>query len=460
MNCPNTQDWDLLAMEATDEQTADSLLAHLKECPECRGAYEQARRSHLDRIRMYDQLDRGHDSLREQLMAALPPQPARSRADRLVRGWRHTGDFVMSITHRVGARATIGLVSAAACIGFVVLVMTYAGGHSAFAAAIEQFQQAKTIVCRISTTASVPGGTTTFQQTGKLHFSAEHGSRIELLMYGAPMLIQYAPPQGPTTSVTPLSRTYTVIDTQAADQGEQRGNGPDDFILALSKLKGQASGELGRKDLDGVDSLGYEITGELLGLGSGEGIRSELWIDAKTYLPVRYVAEIPMPQAADGGMLQMVYDQFEWDTPLDPKFFVPEIPADYTRLDARMPVPDEAALIKGLGNYAELTDKYPPALNASTMVTDFSTTMGARIASAMARGEKAPDQQSLMQKGVEIGSGFAFYQILARGGHSPEYFGKTVSPGQADAVLLRWKLTDDQWRVIYGDLRVETTRAQ
>ena len=81
MNCPNEQDWDLLAMEALEERAAAPLLAHLKECPDCRGAYEQVRRSHLDRIRMYDQLDRGHDSLREQLMAALGSH-LRERKDR------------------------------------------------------------------------------------------------------------------------------------------------------------------------------------------------------------------------------------------------------------------------------------------------------------------------------------------------------------------------------------------
>ena len=40
-------------------------------------------------------------------------------------------------------------------------------------------------------------------------------------------------------------------------------------------------------------------------------------------------------------------------------------------MDAKAPAPDEAALIRGLGNYAELAGKYPPALNASTMVIDW-----------------------------------------------------------------------------------------
>jgi hypothetical protein len=463
MTCPKKSELDLLAMEAFDGERQARLLGHLRECLECQRAYEGARRGHLDRIRMYDQLDRDHDELREQLMAVLPVEPTRSRADRFVRGWRRMGGFAMSINRRLGGRATIGLLSAAACIGIAVLVMTFAQGKNAFATAIEQLQKAKTIVCRVSTATSVSATPMPFRQTGKIYFSAEYGSRCELSMNGAPMIIQYAPPQGPITTVTPLTRTYTVVEQQAAGQPGQPGNAPDSFIHALMKLKGEASRELGRKNLDGVEALGYEISGQLLGLGQGEGVRSELWIDSQTYLPVRYVAEMAMPEVPGtgfkGGTCQMVYDQFEWDTPVDPKLFAPDIPADYTRVDATMPTPDEGALIQGLSNYAELTGKYPTALSASTMVTEFSSALGARIASAMFQGKKAPDQKELMQKSLEIGAGIAFYQKLAAEGHSPEYYGKTVKPGQADAVLVRWKLPDGQWRVIYGDLRTVTMPA-
>jgi len=73
---------------------------------------------------------------------------------------------------------------------------------------------------------------------------------------------------------------------------------------------------------------------------------------------------------------------------------------------------------------------------------------------------KAQDQKVLMEKSLEIGSGIEFYQKLIREGRSPEYFGKTVTPGQKAGVLVRWKTEDGQLRVIYGDLRVETLPGQ
>jgi outer membrane lipoprotein-sorting protein len=379
---------------------------------------------------------------------------------------RHVPRRLVAMFHSKSAR----WLAAAAVAAAVLLTINFwpgkagrGGPGSAFAAAIEQFEKAKTIVCRITT--SVSAGAVPIQQTGKVYMSAEYGTRCEMLMNGTPMLTQYSPLQGPSTIVTPATRTYAVTNPQAAGEqghGPQGGGSPDCFIRALSKLKGQATRELGRETVDGIDALGYEIAGQLLGLGSGEGVRSELWVDANTYLPVRYMAEVPMAASTgiNGATMRMVYDQFEWDTPLDAKLFTPEIPADYTRVEAKRPASDEAALIKGLGNYAGLAGKYPAALTAATVTLDLSTVIGRRVASAKVRGETPPSQKELMQKAVEIGAGVAFYQKLASEGRSPEYFGKTVKPGEKDAVLARWKTEDGQWRVIYGDLRVETVAAQ
>lgn len=439
-------------MELAEDDQAQQLLAHLEQCPDCRAMFEQARRGHLDRIRMYDQFDRGHDSLREQLMAALPPIPVASHADRLFRAWRHTGDFAMSIKHRVNARAAIGVVSVAACIAFLVLTLTFSGNKDAFAAAIQQFQNSRTIICRLSSSAQVSG--MNVQQTGKLYFSSEYGSRSELGNAGQPMMIQYAPQSGPQMTVLPLTKQYIVITDNSVQPQASTGSSPDEFIVALSKLQGQATRELGRMNIEGVEVAGYEISGQMLGLGSADNIRSELWVDVQTHLPVRYVADITTVEPVTS--CQLVYDHFEWDSPLDPALFTPDIPAEYTRIDAKVPTSDESSLVKALSNYAELTGEYPSSLQASSVMMEFSTKLGTRLGAALARGEKAPDQQAMMQKSVEIGSGLKYYQRLTQSDATPEYFGKTVKPGQADAVLLRWKLPDGHFRVIYGDLKIDT----
>lgn len=391
----------------------------------------------------------------------LVPDVPTERADRVPRedhpistpDRRHAfGRFTVMLQSRK-AKWSFAAAAAAAIVLAVGFWPHQAGrdAGSAFAVAIRQFREARTIVCNVS---GAPGDTVVGAVSGKLYVSAEQGSRLEMLMGPTPMMIMYSSPQGAQTIVNPPLRTYTVIESPADAPAGPPANSADGFIVALAKLQGQATRELGRQVVDGVDSIGYEIAGELLGIGKGDEVRSELWIDAATYLPVRYVAEMPM--SGFDGRYQLVYDRFEWDTPLDPQLFVPQIPSDYTRLDAKPPAPDESALIQGLGNYAELTGKYPPKLDASTMVTDFSTALGRRLGAEMARGGKVPDQKTIMQKSVEIGSGITYYQQLVREGREPQYHGTTVQPGQADAVLLQWTDAEGRLRIVYGDLRVET----
>ena len=457
MNCPTTDRWDLLAMEVLEDAEAALLRAHLETCPGCRLACDRARRAHFDRVRMYDQLDHGHDSLREQLMSVLPPSPDRSRADRLVRGWRHMGAFTMSVKHHMRARAAIGVVSAAACIALVASLSLFTGNRTTLAAAIEEIQKHATLTCCVSSPTALGAGPVALHQSGRLYFSAEHGIRIENRMNGVVNVIQFKPPGGPMTTVMPLNRQYTVIRNLDSGAAADAGSAPDSFLLALWKLKEQGARGLGRAMVEGVLAAGYEIPGQLLGLGQGEQVRSELWIDPATNLPVRYVAEFPSP--ATRAVYQLVYDRFEWDAPVDPSLFVPQIPADYVRIEANMPAPDEAVLVKALGNYVELTGRYPPRLDATVIVTDLSGALGASIARRMAQGKQAPDQQALTRQSLEIGSGIAYYLKLAREGRTPEYHGKDVSPQDGSAVLVRWKLADGQWRVIYGDLRIETATA-
>ncbi len=50
--------------------------------------------------------------------------------------------------------------------------------------------------------------------------------------------------------------------------------------------------------------------------------------------------------------------------------------------------------------------------------------------------------------------------ILQREHPECVYHGKSVTSKDADEVLLRWKLDDDEYRVIYGNLNAETVSAE
>lgn len=53
-----------------------------------------------------------------------------------------------------------------------------------------------------------------------------------------------------------------------------------------------------------------------------------------------------------------------------------------------------------------------------------------------------------------------FPLMLAGQGAEPVYHGYVVTPSDAELPLMRWKVSDGQYRVIFGDLHAETVTAE
>ena len=79
-----------------------------------------------------------------------------------------------------------------------------------------------------------------------------------------------------------------------------------------------------------------------------------------------------------------------------------------------------------------------------------------KISTAYAREGAAAAQRVSAQATRKALPIAGFYQKLVDEQREPEYFGATVEPGDSAAALLRWRLDDGRYRVIYGDLRAET----
>jgi hypothetical protein len=52
------------------------------------------------------------------------------------------------------------------------------------------------------------------------------------------------------------------------------------------------------------------------------------------------------------------------------------------------------------------------------------------------------------------------YENLAQMGKDVVYYGDSVDPGDSNAVLIQWKLSDNEYRIVFGDLREETVSAE
>jgi len=52
------------------------------------------------------------------------------------------------------------------------------------------------------------------------------------------------------------------------------------------------------------------------------------------------------------------------------------------------------------------------------------------------------------------------YTILEKDGREPVYYGDKVSAESPEAVLFRWKIDDNTYRVVFGDLSTEDVSAE
>jgi hypothetical protein len=52
------------------------------------------------------------------------------------------------------------------------------------------------------------------------------------------------------------------------------------------------------------------------------------------------------------------------------------------------------------------------------------------------------------------------YESLARMGKDVVYYGDNLDSRDSNAVLIQWKVSDDEYRVVFGDLREETVSAE
>jgi hypothetical protein len=469
MSCPNAKEWDLLAMELLDEEQVERMLAHARGCAACREQFQTARRAHIDRLRMYEAFDRDHDTLREELMAALTDAAPGSLRDGWVqRGWRRLGGFAMSLNKSAGRRAAALLVPAACIV--IAAVVFLAPKHSAFAAALEHMRQAQTIVSRYQ---MFMGDAETPMADGQMYLSDEHGMFCEMSNPGAGAMRMYHRLDGPLVVVQPALNLAMRMHGEFTDlHGAQQQPRPDEFIRKFLKMTGDADRALGRSEIDGHVCEGFEVSGTKLGLqylGSGlsgseaaEGApprsAARLWVDVESNLPARMEIEVYV-RVMHSQMLA-VYDQFEWDVPLGAALFEPDISPGMREIDIDIPPMSEETVVAGLRVYVDAAGRYPAVLDSAAVAAELSVAL-------MTQGKLTVDpadpssfiSRELMQDTMTVSMACVFVQKLAADGHEPAYFGDVVGPEDADEVLLRWKLDDGQMRVIYGDLRAETVAA-
>lgn len=206
--------------------------------------------------------------------------------------------------------------------------------------------------------------------------------------------------------------------------------------------------EIGTRKIDGVTASGIEVNDPAMWAGQYEEGSVRLWVDASTNWPVLIEREF----RSDGGKVDVreEYTDFQWNAALSKEDFEFEVPDGYGTLDFGETKDGEDGAISGLRAYASLSDgRYPSDPAFDTAASEIRKDRD-RLEED---GEWGPDEIKVFFKVRGLST---FYAELVEKGVEVEYNGSTVGATDYDKVLMRWKLDDGRWRVIYGDLRSAT----
>ena len=291
---------------------------------------------------------------------------------------------------------------------------------------------------RVDSSYQVPGGTT------KTHTYGLFEDRI-------------------VVTLIPSQRKYsevTISDERMKKRQEETG----DPATLLNAMLEHDYTELGRKKIDGMMAWGIEVSDPKLGAKMGSFISGgmfdetivQLWVDEQNKLPIRIDAT---GSSHDGqASMEVVYDGFQWDIPIAPALLKPEIPDDYELLaQGNWDTGNEGEeIIDVLRLFVEFADgKYPESLKLMTVAKAIAPALRKKFP----LGPPLQDKEFLARL-MKVDMVGMTYATLEKDGKDPAYYGDKVSIESPDAVLFRWKVGDDTYRVVFGDLRTEDVSAE
>jgi len=283
------------------------------------------------------------------------------------------------------------------------------------------------------------------------------------------------PGQKEVITIMPYMKKYMRMefDDDLVAREKKQNNDPREMI---KQLMGCQYTELGRSVIDGKEVEGFHTTDPAMLAGMGENIKCTLWVDAKSWLPVR--AEMDFEMGEQMQMSSVIYD-YQWDIPVAASDFEPTIPEDYTPISSeaiKMPSMSEEAAIEGLKYFVENSGQYPKKLdmlNLAKELTELKTKEIAELQKGEAskdagRKSKGEPNQVVLEQVIKetmelmrpVQSLGMFYMTLVQDKKEPAYYGESVGPDDAGAVLMRWKISDNEYRVIFGDLSAENVTTE
>ena len=273
-----------------------------------------------------------------------------------------------------------------------------------------------------------------------------------------------------SVQIMPAQKRYARVEIND-DQVERNKNqsyNPDKIIRQVLSCKYNS---LGLSTIDGKTVEGFQTKDPNYAEGMYSKVDIRLWVDVNTQLPVQVEMDC-QAEESEGKIntkISSMTHNFKWNIPVDASEFDPAIPDDYISLTSgsiQMPSNTEYAAIKGLKLYTDLFGNYPKEMNPMAMISQMAKIADSNTPAAKQLQEELKDlnKEERNQKNIEtimpLAGAANFYMQLVQDKKDPAYYGDIVSVGDANNVLMRWKVSDNEYRVIYGDLHAETITSE
>jgi hypothetical protein len=431
---------EIAALLAGDLPSADAgaVEQHLGECPDCRRFHQDLLQDDqllTDFVRSVDDEVMRLEGLVMNTIDTVELADVGAEE----RGWWGARLF-QSRMMKVAAAAAVVV---AVVIGANVLDRS--GGSSAvWADMIQQVEDAQDFICRIhqSNTADPRGDIEMIEYRSK-----KHGLRADIYRDGKLRAAMYMKAKSKLLyTIVHRDHTYAIAELPEEQRKETMDETSAQGLVQFFKSFDYE--EIGRRKFDGVMTSGIEIVDPPPFQAVMDESTIRLWVDVETNWPVR----IEFEMTAKGGdvRIERIMDDFHWNPKLTKGDFEFEIPKNYQLLGrVEAPKSDEKSAIESLRYYALITSgRYPSVLSYVTAVYEAEEDFERRKRSGL-------DSQDILNSMTRITDACTFFAELKKEDMDPAWYGEDVDIRDFDKVLMRWRLEDGRYRVVYGDLRIE-----
>jgi hypothetical protein len=413
-----------------------------------------------------------HESIFEKILSAQEQanknEPATSRIN--------LGRIIMkSPISKIAAAAAIVI---ACMIGFTMINKT---SSIALGDVLKQIELIKAYIYRSdssSTDSQIFVGGRTIDTSSEINqtivFSQEYGVKITSELYNTKkeltsLEVYWFPRKKTLVSLNHNEKTYKrlEIDDAKYEKLQEESYNPHLMVKQILECKYES---LGRSTIEGIYVEGFHTNDPNYQGGRFKEFPYDikLWVDIKTQLPVKIEMTSELKGPKGTSKAKIVIDKFQWDVPVEASEFEPVIPDDYTLAPDKTVNEDTA--IQGLKLYAELTGNYPENLDLDKLTSKITEIlMKDKIPDVKPQGQpidkelvkkQIKEMEQTISKTVEpIAGAGGFYMLLSLQDKDPAYYGDRITPKDYDQVLMRWKVSDNEYRVIFGSLHAKTVTA-